>query len=173
MFSQHSRCRQAIHGFTLLELIIVISLLSIVVAFSLPRLHSSIFLDDTKKGSRWIISKIQALREATIRDQKQYSLHVDLDSNRLWETHAAMSAEDLENAALNAYSPPAGLTIRDIEFAGSERISTGETELRFYKNGITDKVIIHVQGDDRIFSFLLEPFLTKVKFFDHDVSFES
>ena len=63
--------------------------------FSLPRLQNNPFLNDTKKSSRWLISKVQTLRESAIRDQKMYILHFDLDSGRVWETNEAMSPEDI------------------------------------------------------------------------------
>ena len=54
-------------GFTLLELIVVISLLSIMLVFTIPRFHDSLFLDKTQTSSRWMIGKVQSLKEAAIR----------------------------------------------------------------------------------------------------------
>ena len=70
------------NGFTLIELIVVIALIGLMLFFSLPRLQHNPFLDDSNKSARWLIGKIQALKESAIRDQKQYALHIDLDSGR-------------------------------------------------------------------------------------------
>lgn len=161
------------NGFTLLELIVVMSLLGIMLIFTVPRFHESLFLDKTKTGSRWIIGKIQALKEAAIRNQKQYSLHINLDTEQYWETDASMSTEDLENAVLNASSLPDGLKIADIEYPIRGKITSGQTDIKFYKNGTSDKVLIHVQDGDNYISYLIEPFLSEVTRYEMYASFES
>jgi general secretion pathway protein H len=161
------------NGFTLLELIVVMSLLGIMLIFTVPRFHETLFLDDTKTGSRWIIGKIQALKEAAIRNQKQYSLHINLDTEQFWETDASMSAEDLENAALNASSLPSGLKIADIEYPIHGKINSGQADITFYKNGTSDKVLIHIQDGDQYESYLIEPFLSKVTRYEMYASFEN
>ena len=161
------------NGFTLLELIVVMSLLGIMLIFTVPRFHETLFLDDAKTGSRWIIGKIQALKEAAIRAQKQYSLHINLDTEQFWETDAAMSAEELENAALNASSLPSGLKIADIEYPIRGKINSGQADITFYKNGTSDKVLIHLQDGDEYESYLIEPFLTEVTRYEMYASFEN
>jgi len=160
-------------GFTLIELIVVISLISLMLFFTLPRFGNNPFLDDSKQSSRWLIGKVQSLRENAIRDQKQYTLHFDLGSGRIWETHEAMKPEDIEDAALNnSYSLPDELRIIDIEYPAKGKVATGTAEIIFYKGGYTDKVLIHMQEDDDYLSFLIEPFLSEVQIFDTYAGFE-
>jgi prepilin-type N-terminal cleavage/methylation domain-containing protein len=161
------------NGFTLLELIVVMSLLGIMLIFTVPRFHETLFLDQTKTGSRWIIGKIQALKEAALRNRRQYSLHIDLDTEKYWETSAAMSAEELESAALNATSLPHGLKIADIEYPVHGKINSGRTDITFYKNGTSDKVLIHIQDGDKYVSYLIEPFLSEVARYEMYASFEN
>jgi general secretion pathway protein H len=160
------------NGYTLIELIVVIALLGIVLLFTVPRFHDTLFLDDTKKSSRWIIGKVQALKESAIRNQKQYVLHIDLDTNRIWETDPSMSPESLDSAALDAYALPGNVTVIDVEFPVSGTVNGGRANITFYKAGYTDKALIHIQDDDEQLSFLIEPFLMKVKLFDKYASFE-
>jgi len=159
-------------GFTLIELIVVIALISIMLVFSIPRLQGNPFLDETKKSSRWIIGKVQALRENAIRNQKRYTLHFDLDTGRIWDTDESLSAEAAESAALDAYSLPADLRIVDIEFPMAGQISSGRADVAFYKEGYTDKVIIHMADDEQNMSLLIEPFLATVKIFEKYAGFE-
>jgi len=161
------------NGFTLLELLVVISLMGIMLIFTVPRFHETLFLDETKTGSRWLIGKIQALKEAAIRNQKQYTLNINLDTEQFWETHASMSAEELENAALNASSLPSGLKIADIEYPIRGKITSGQTDITFYKNGTSDKVMIHLQDGDKYVSYLIEPFLSEVTRYEIYASFEN
>ena len=163
----------ASNGFTLIELIVVISLISLMLFFSLPRLQDNPFLDDSKQSSRWLIGKVQSLKESVIRDQKQHSLHFDLDSGRIWETNESMSAEDIDSASLNnSYSLPDDLRIIDIEYPQKGKIVGGQAEIIFYKAGYTDKALVHMQEGDLYLSFLIEPFLSKVQFFESYASFE-
>jgi prepilin-type N-terminal cleavage/methylation domain-containing protein len=159
-------------GFTLIELIVVISLIGLMLFFSLPRLQNNPFLDDSKKSARWLIGKVQALKESAIRDQKQYSLHFDLDGGLIWETNESMSQEDYESAVLNSYALPDDVRILDIEYPAKEKIISGQTEITFYKAGYTDKAFIHLQDGETYLSFLIEPFLTNVQIIEKYVSFE-
>jgi prepilin-type N-terminal cleavage/methylation domain-containing protein len=159
-------------GFTLIELIVVIALLSIMLFFSIPRLQGNPFLDDTKKSSRWIIGKIHALRENAIRNQKRYTLHFDLDNGRIWDTDDSLSEEAAENAALDAYTLPEDFRIIDLEYPGTGQISSGQAEVDFYKEGYSDKVMIHLGDGDDSLSLLIEPFLATVKIFEKYAGFE-
>lgn len=159
-------------GFTLMELIVVITLIGIMLFFSLPRLQHNPFLDDPKKSARWLIGKVQILRENAVRDQKQYTLHLDLDSGRMWETNESMSPEELENAALQGYALPDGMRIIDLEYPSQGKTDSGRAEIRFYRAGYADKALIHLQDGDSYQSFLIEPFLTDIKFFEKYASFE-
>ncbi|MGD9301863.1 MAG: type II secretion system protein [Desulfobacterales bacterium] len=160
-------------GFTLIELIVVISLIGLMLAFTLPRFGDNPFLDDSKESSRWLIGKVQSLKERAIRDQQQYTLHFDLDSGRIWETSESMSAEDIENAAFNsAYSLPDDLRIIDIEYPQKGKIISGNAELIFYKAGYTDKALVHMQEGDSYWSFLIEPFLSNVQIYESYARFD-
>ena len=89
-------------GFTLLELIVVITLLGIMLVFTIPRFHDSLFLDQDKKAARWIIGKVRALKEASIRNQTNVTLHIDLDTQQYWETNESMAAEDMQGPRIEA-----------------------------------------------------------------------
>ena len=159
-------------GFTLIELIVVVALLGLMLFFSLPRLQNNPFLDDNKQSSRWLIGKIQTLKESAIRDQKAYTLHFDLDSGRVWETNESMSQDDIENAVLNSYTLPDDLRIIDIEFPSKGKINSGQASINFYKAGYTDKALVHMQDGTTYLSFLIEPFIPNVQFFEKYASFE-
>jgi prepilin-type N-terminal cleavage/methylation domain-containing protein len=160
-------------GFTLLELIVVISLMGIMLVLTVPRFHETLLLDESKTNSRWIIGKIQSLKEAAVRNQKRYTLHIDLDSERFWETDESMSPEAIENAAVNADALPSGLKITDIEYPIHGKINSGQAEIAFYKNGFSDKVFIHVQDGETHISYLIEPFLSEVSRYETYIGFEN
>jgi prepilin-type N-terminal cleavage/methylation domain-containing protein len=161
------------NGFTLMELMVVMALLTIMLVFSIPRLHETFFLNDRKTSSRWITGKIQMLKEAAVSKQKDYRLHFDLDTDHYWETDESMPDEDLENAAIHTKPLPDGLKIADIEFPDNGKVSSGRTHIDFYKDGYSDKALIHVLDGEAYVSYLIEPFLSEIQHFETYAGFEN
>jgi prepilin-type N-terminal cleavage/methylation domain-containing protein len=169
---RRSAAKGHLSGFTLMELMVVMALLTIVLVFSIPRFHQTLFLDESKTGSRWIIAKIQSLKEAAVRNQKNYTLHFDLDTDHYWETDDSMPEQGIEDAAMQTEPLPDGIKIADIEFPVRGKVSSGRTDITFYKNGYSDKALIHVQDGESYVSYLIEPFLSEVVRYDTYADFD-
>ncbi len=154
-------------------MIVVITLLGILIAFTAPRFQQAIFTDDITNISRWIMVKIPALKEKAVREQRRYTLHLNLDSNTMWITNESMSEEESQKASQNGYVLPENYTFTDVEFTGAHKISSGLADIRFYKQGYSDRALIHIEDNDynRI-SFVIEPFLSGVKRVNQYVEFE-
>lgn len=148
-------------GFTLIELIVVISLISILLFFSIPRLDISFFKDRNRELSARIMLTVRALKEASFREQQPYVLALDLDNNRMWVAPA--DAAD-EIAAEDKESLPKGFRLLGIAYPDQDRMITGVAKIRFYPKGYSDAALIHVQdnNNDRI-TYQVEPFLAHVK----------
>ena len=160
-------------GFTLIELIVVISLISLILFIAIPRFQSTVFTDNTKKTSRWIVGKVQSLKTRAVRDQNLYVLHVSLDANKLWVSDGLMSEEELENAELQGYKLPDDVRLIDVEYPQNKIIALGTADIRFYQKGYSDKALIHIENSDsKQLSFLIKPFLQRVKMFQQYVGIE-
>ena len=163
---------ERIKGFTLIELIVVISLISILLFFAIPRFQGNVLSDSTKEVSRWILLKIPYIKEKAVREQKRYILHVDLDSNKLWITHEAINQEAIQSAESNGYKFPEDIKLLDVEYPDRERISAGRADIYFSEKGYSDKAIIHLENDENEkLSFLIEPFLSRVRLYNSYVEF--
>jgi len=161
------------NGFTLIELIVVISLISLMFFFAIPRIQVDILSDNTRKVSRWIMLNVSALKEKAVHDQKRYALHLSLDSNRLWVTNDTLSEEELEEAAATGYNLPEDIKLLDVEYPDKEKISAGRADIYFYKKGYSDKAMIHItNNDNEVLSFLIEPFLSRARLYDKYLEFE-
>ncbi|AOY57972.1 MAG: type II secretion system protein [Desulfococcus multivorans] len=161
-------------GFTLIELIVVIALISILLFFSFPRFQGSVLRDDSEKSMRWVIYTVKMLRQDAVKHRKIHTLHVEMRTGTMWSTNESMSEEDLENARQQGYEFPEGMEILDVEFPDGEKISFGQAEVRFYPKGYSDRVMIHLQEkDDRQLTLLIEPFLADLKIYDTYVEFKN
>ena len=160
-------------GYTLIELIVVIILISLMLLFAIPRFQGDILSDNTKKVSRWIMLKVRILKERALLEQKLHVLHLSIDSNRLWTTNESMSQEELDNAELKGYELPDDIKVLDVQYPDGKKISIGRADIFFYKKGYSDKAIINMaNNDNEHVSFFIEPFLTHVRMHDAYVEFE-
>jgi len=161
-----------IKGFTFIELIVVVSLISIMLFLAIPRFQGNFLSDSTKDVSRWILLKIPYIKEKAAREQKRYILHMSFDSNKLWITHETMPQESLQSAEENGYKLPEDVKLLDVEYPDQEKISVGQADINFNEKGYSDKAIIHLENsDNEKFSFLIEPFLLRVRLYSSYVGF--
>jgi prepilin-type N-terminal cleavage/methylation domain-containing protein len=159
-------------GFTLLELLVVMLLITIVFAITVPRLDSSLLQDPRKKTTRWIINSIEDLRAAAVEKQKTLVLVIDMDGNRMWPADADMDEEAQAAASDKAFVLPGGVKIVDVRFPHKERVSTGTVKISFYPGGYSDQAIINMEdNDEQHFACRIEPLLPKVKVVDEWLEF--
>ncbi len=161
-------------GFTLIELIIVVFLISIMLFLYIPKFQEAVMFDSTKRVSRWIIGKVKALKEGSITNHKSYFLHIDLDNNRMWVTDELMSEEEIQNAEQQGFELPDDINLLDVEYPGKDKILFGRADIYFYKKGYSDKALIHIEdSSNKQLSFLIEPFLSEVELYEKYVEFEN
>jgi prepilin-type N-terminal cleavage/methylation domain-containing protein len=167
------------NGFTLVEIMVVITLISIMLVFAVPNFQS-LTTDTTKDTNNWIVLTVKMLKQGALRNKKTYTLHVSMESNKIWYTQETDEGEgeeegEEENKILGEYKIPEGLKIVDVEFPEEEQISSGEVEINFYVKGFSDRAIIHIENedDDKELSYVIEAFLLKVKLHDEFVGFDS
>jgi prepilin-type N-terminal cleavage/methylation domain-containing protein len=161
-------------GFTLIELTVVISLISIMLFFAVPRFRNALLTDNVNNTSRWIIGKVRVLKEYSTSKQKLCILHVNMDSNKMWVSDETMTQEDLEKAHEKGFEIPEDVKVINVEYPQKGIISSGQADICFYRAGYSDKAFIRIQGDDeQKLCFLIEPFLPKVKLYEKYVDFEN
>jgi prepilin-type N-terminal cleavage/methylation domain-containing protein len=172
MMDRIKRMSRPGQGFTLIEMMVVMLLISIVLAIAIPEFDGGAFQDPVKKLSRWMIITVRTLRSAAIQQQKTQGLVIDLSNRRMWTVNDAMNEEAVQaSASKKALSIPEAIQHIDVEFPQQERISSGTAEIRFYPSGYSDQVLIHLETDDEKLTYLVEPLLPKVKIFDEWIEF--
>ncbi len=157
-------------GFTLIELTVVVFLIGIMLAVSIPRFRYSLITDNLKSTTRRIIGLIKGLRNEAIREQKIYLLHFDIESNQVWIDFDGITKEEREMAQEKALHFPSDVHILDIWTKGLGKKVGGEVVIQFSKKGYVQQTLIHLGAEDgREFTLLLNPFLAKIKSYDRYV----
>lgn len=156
---------KAAEGFTLVELVVVILLIGLMFSFALPKMDGLLFSDGSETVERWIILNTRELKSRAVRDQIDYILHADINSNLFYITSEEMD-EEAENAAVrNGFTLPGDVRVAEIVYPFELSDEEEETEdgIRFYKKGYSDSAIIHIEttDGDKI-SYVIEPFLSEV-----------
>lgn len=152
-------------GFTLIELIVVIIIMSVLLVFAMPRMSGFIFQDDTDQMIRWLVIKARSLRNRAVEQQKDYFLNIDIDNSRLWVTDETIDTEEAMNkASENGFSLPESVVIRDVVYPGIGKALQGTVVISFRKQGYADQAVIHIRDqDDRNVSLMVEAFLPSVR----------
>jgi len=151
-------------GFTLIELVVVVFLISLMLFLAVPRFGGTFFSDSSRKAMLWISGTIHLLKERAVREQTDYQLHVDLDENVMWVSREGMSDAEFEEARESGYRFKDRLTLLDVTLPDDETITSGEVPIRFNKKGYSSMLLIHVidQKDQR-HSFDIQPFLATAR----------
>jgi len=160
-------------GYTLIELIVVLVLVGMMLTLAAPRLRNALLTDDLKGVARKMIGIINSLRNEAIREQRDYSLHFDLDANRFWVSYGSMTEEERAVASEEGSSLPRDIRIHDVWIKGEGKMVRGATRIRFTRRGYTQKSAIHLSSEDgRELTLVLSPFLGKIKVINKYVDFE-
>jgi prepilin-type N-terminal cleavage/methylation domain-containing protein len=93
-------------GFTLIELVVVIVLINMMFAFALPKMDGFLFVDNRDRVSRWVILKVDQLKNLAVQKQVPYVLHVDTKDNMFWVSQEGMDEEALDKARQGGYKLP-------------------------------------------------------------------
>jgi len=140
----------------------------------MPRFRYALLTDQLKGSTRKFIGMIKTLRSEAIRDQENYTLHFDLETDRYWIESETMTEEKRALVKQEARTLPSGVQVQDVWYRDKGKKMTGETHVRFSKKGYVQPAVIHMgSDDDRAFTLVISPFLGRVKVLEGYVEFEN
>jgi Tfp pilus assembly protein FimT len=160
-------------GYTFIELTVVMVLLGLILSLAAPSVRSAFLTDELKSTTRKMAGTIKAMRSQAMEEQKTFSLHLEMESNRVWCGSDAMTEAEQAEAREKAVLLPKGIQILDVWFRWRGKQSTGEATIPFNRKGYARPSAIHIGADDgRRFTLVLSPFTGRVQVFDRYVDFE-
>lgn len=158
------------HGFTLLELMVVLLILGIFLSVVTLRIKNIFVGGDLQLAARMIISRIQTLRGQAAYTRSIQMMGLDMDHNTinvirsLKDTSGPVRAEQVapEPTAL-----PAGVRLEDVVVQGQGKIQTGEARIRFFANGVTQRALIHLRSEaGNAMTMEVNPLTGQVRLYD-------
>lgn len=154
-------------GYTLIELALVIVLLGLTLAVTIPKFRQTILTNNLNTTTRRIIGLADGLREEAIRQQVVCFLYFDLEGNRYWSITSAMTQEERDTARDAASRLPADVRLTDVWTNEEGKKMAGEAVIFFSKKGYSDQAVIHLASDsDKVKSLVFAPFLGTTKIYD-------
>jgi len=151
-------------GYTLIELVVVVSLIGIMAVLAVPRFRYALLTDDLKSGTRKMAGLIKNIRNEAIRTQKAHYLRLDLESNQFWTDSAAMTEEERVLARKKAFSLPEGVRFEDVWFKGKGKKTDGTAYITFSRKGYAPQSAIHLGIEDgESLTLVVSPFQQGVK----------
>ena len=140
----------AVHaGFTLIELMVVIAILSVVVLVVLPRLPST-EAGKLRSSARSLASAIRFLGDRAVTSKGLYRMHINLSDNTTAIRKLTTAGEETtaDDPVLNKRFIKEGITIEDVTTPRLGKVADGELIVNFGPAGLAEFMVIHLKGSD-------------------------
>lgn len=177
---RHSAVSQS--AFTLLELMVVLVLVSIMMAVSIPNFRSSIVTDPLKRSARQVIGVVREARQQAAQSPLGCRLVIDIEAGifglscpqRPEQMRAELTIEEDEDYDIvedeeDATEPVKLLTlaepsrIRSIWNGSSSRFTIGEVTLWITADGIMEPSVINLSDGRDELGLSIFPFITDIR----------
>jgi len=134
-------------GFTLLELIVVMVLLSLVTALIAPRLPSTGSMA-LKSSARSTAAMLRYLGERSTGSKNIYRLHVNISENTIKITRKLPNGEEIppEDPLLSRKVLESGVVIVDLQSPRLGKVTEGEVLIDFGAAGLTEFLTLHLKS---------------------------
>lgn len=161
-----------ISGFTLIELIVVISIVATLLLFSFPVFRNIVLFSNSASQAGNIVRLINDLKKRAIAQNIDYLMHIDPGSGIVWVTNEAMDDEAKKVAKEKGALLSERIDIIDVEFPGIKRTGDMEYRIKFRKQGHSDFALIHIIENEKNITLKIEPFLSQVQLLNKHVYLE-
>lgn len=159
-------------GFTLLELLVVIVLISLVTSFAIPTIRTNLYSDPLRATARRLVGLMTEVSQEAVSNQSEFVIHFDLEHNQIWAVPASSGSNDeaLKEIRLNI---PESITVVDVSSFHGGKTLDDTVKLAVSKKGYVDKTAIHLRSEDgRDMTVILSPFMGVTRVFDSYIDLE-
>jgi len=132
-------------GFTLIELIVVLVIVSIAAALIAPRLPSTEDME-LKSSARATATLLRYLGERSTGSKNIYRLRINMTDNSLSVTRKLPSGDEIppDDSLLSRKVLAKGITIADLQSPRIGKVTEGEFAMDFGAGGLSDFLTLHL-----------------------------
>ncbi|MBN1635933.1 MAG: type II secretion system protein [Deltaproteobacteria bacterium] len=156
-------------GFTLLELVIVLVIISITLGYIGPSLFGGLFSSNMDRVTRDMGTMIQLARSWAITQHKTYLVHFDIDQSSIG-IYLKPESSGVIPEMLKERTLPEGVIIKKIKTPYQIPKQEGELDLRITPEGLVEQGIIYLEaGYGKTYTLVIKPFSGNFRVYDHFV----
>jgi len=155
-------------GFTLVELVVVMLVLGIVAAITMPRVGGMLDRQNMRRTINVVRGTARYLQARAALTKRTYRLTLDLDKQTMSACYLTEeSCQKERNRVLRDYAFPPSVYVLDIMNLAGEKIEEGEVGTHFYPSGDAEPSVIHLSGSgtERM-TLVIEPLTGRLKVLD-------
>ncbi len=153
-------------GFTLLELMVIVSILGITALMVFPKI-SAFGVNSGKTETRRLSRLIQHLAQESLATKNYYRLYYDLEEEA-YSVRILQGREfvPVSGGLITGRKLPDGLVFEDVVTFRHGKVQDGEVYTEFFPLGV-EKTTIHLkEGDDAVWTLIVNSLTGRVKIFD-------
>ncbi len=151
MTSPTTRRTEPWHGFTLVELCVVLVIVGLVLAVVTPRFGAMLTRGTLRSEARRLSAAARHLSGEAARTGKPHYLNIDVGKDAYWVTvdeGRGRPAEPSDPLAA-AYVLSEGVRFKDVAVAGRGGRAGGVQRIGFFRRGENDEAVIHLSDNAR------------------------
>ncbi len=138
-------------GFTLIEIIIVITIISLFIGFAVPKVVELLFNSNLKKTTRNVAVIIKEMRIDAILNNKQLDIVFDMDNGSIRYPDPNNDLKKIKTLSLS--------NVRlSIKTQNTELIN-GAYRLKILQNGMASPCSIRVSNNKGVYEIIVKPFI--------------
>jgi prepilin-type N-terminal cleavage/methylation domain-containing protein len=168
------RTRTDQKGFTLIELVIVMVLISLTAAFALPKIQANLYTNELRATAQRFVGLVTEAGQRARTKHVVFALRFDAEMKSFLAVPVTSGPEIEKDKTYLRAKLDDSVTLGGIETQGDEASTdTNDTGILFTTKGYTEKAVIHFEGDngDQV-SVILSPFLGVARILEGHVSLE-
>lgn len=134
-------------GFTLIELIVVLLILSMTAAFVVPRLPATDGME-LKSSARSLASMLRYLGERSAGSKNIYRLHLNISENSVRVTRKLANGDEIppDDPLLSRKVLASGIVIADLQSPRLGKVTEGEVLIDFGAGGLSEFLTLHLSS---------------------------
>lgn len=138
-------------GFTLIELSIVVFIIAIIIAVSVPSFIRSYDAATLNATGRTVITSCQFAKLNAVLRQQKVAFYINLDKRMIWLTQFTGTNDDVESssAVLKTIEIPSRVGVASVQLGDQPAEQKGQVEATFYPNGTCDAFTVTFYGAEK------------------------